>query len=232
MMQYYLQEGVEGALNIKKIYKDLNQKYFNGSLPDIPVSWSGRMKKAVGIATVKYKGVKKPNPFAKYMDEIPVSEDLELNMSSLKIKLSKSFNLQLPDVEAIMIHEMVHVALFLKKKIGGHHDSPEFQNWIKKLRDESGLNIPMSEAAFKASPKLQAKDGYIMLIYDTSNKIGITPYYMNFIKTKWLMFAKTIGRMVGRTSKIKKIELYKVKHPIVATTTGKRSLKKNVMAVY
>lgn len=229
MLQYFLQEGVEGQVNLKKMYKELNAEFFSGSLPTIILKWNGRLKRAVGQASAAYKGqtVKSnvASTFAKYMTEIPISVDVELNMQSLKIAMSKSFDLSLPDVKAVMLHEMVHIALYLKKKINGHHDTPEFDGWIKKLREQSGLNVPLKESDFKASPKLQAKEGYVMILIQKDGKYGINSYSKNFLIKNWLLFAQTIGRIVAMSAKIQRVHAFKVTHPIVSSMSPKRTVK-------
>jgi hypothetical protein len=221
---HYLQEGVEGSANLKLLFNFLNNKYFGGSLPKIPIKWNGKLKNAIGRAHVKYKGTAFKHPFAKYLEEIPVQEKIELDYSSLKIDISSKVDLSLKDLQAVMIHEMVHVELYLKKKIGGHHDSPEFQNRIKKLSGESGLNIPLRESDFKASPKLEAKEGYVLLVWYGRNEVGASSYTENFIKKNWLVFAQKITRITGYSSKINRVEAYKVKHTIFSEVKAKRSL--------
>lgn len=225
-----LKEGVEGAVNIKQIYKELNQEFFNGALPNITVKWNGKLKKAVGRAYVEYKGTKVNrgklgNLLTKTQAEIPVS-NVEINMSSLKIDISKNVNLQLRDVKAVMLHEQVHILLYTKKKLGDHHDSPEFQNWIKKLRDASGYDVPMRESNFKASPTLQAKDGFVLLLWSRNGSVGAVTYSKNFMVKNWMMFAKVVGRIIGSSSKIRNAEMYRVSHPFVSEESPKRALKK------
>jgi hypothetical protein len=226
-MLYYLQEGIEGSANIKKVFKECNDLYFGGAIPNIKLKWNGKLKKAVGRAYVEWKGgsPRKVSKFlAKYQEEIPVSENIELNMNSLQIDISKTFDLSMDDLKAVMLHEQVHILLYTQKKIGNHHDSPEFQNWIKKLAGQSGLNIPMRESDFKASPKLSAKEGYAMLIYDRTN-VGLTHYSKNFIVKNWLALGQFLSRMVGKSSKMSRVEMYKVKHPIIASEAPRRSLR-------
>ena len=227
-LQYFLQEGVEGAQNLKTLYKELNNEFFGGSLPTIPVKWSGRLKRAIGQASCKYKrnslNAGKATSFEKYMKEIPIA-NVEINMSSLFIKLSTAFDLNLPDVKAVMLHEMVHIKLYTQKKLGGHHDTPEFDGWIRKLSDLSGLKIPFKETEFKKSPKLQAKEGYLILLILMNGTFGITSYSKNFLMSKWLLFSQRMTEIPSLSSKIQRLYGYKISHPIVGTMTGKRSIK-------
>lgn len=224
--EYYV-EGVEGSANLKKLYKELNQEHFGGELPTIPVKWSGRLKRAIGIAKCSYKGQKLStglsSRFSKFMDEIPIEVDIEINMSSLEIGISTQNDLTLDDTKAILLHEMVHIYLYIKRKLQDHHGSAEFQGWIKKLRADTGLNIPFKESSFKKSPKLTAKEGYVAVIKEMSGKYGLSGYTKPFIMKKWLLFSKTISRIVAHSGKTAEVDLYVIKHPIVQTVPMKRT---------
>jgi hypothetical protein len=230
-LQDYLQEGEEGSANLKSIYKDLNRLYFNGSLPSIKLRWSGKLKKAVGQAYVLYiQSGRKPRKRSaaqnRFLDEIPVQNNIELHMSSLEIRMSKAYDLSMNDIKAVMLHEMVHILLYTQKKLGGHHGTAEFDGWIKKLRDLSGLNVPLLESNFKKSPKLAAKEGIIALIYGNQvNKVGVAGYSKNAVIKDWLGMASILTKHISYSSKVRKIEMYKITHPIVASTGSKRSFK-------
>lgn len=229
-LQYFLQEGVEGSENLKRLYKDLNNEFFGGSLPTIPVKWSGRLKRAVGQAACSYKrnslSAGKSHGFEKYMKEIPIA-NVEINMSTLGIKLSTGFDLQLPDVKAILLHEMVHIKLYTQKKLGGHHDTPEFDGWIRKLSAQSGLNVPHKESEFKSSPKLQAKQGWVLIIFQINGNKGLSTYSNNFMtnQDKFMGFMEMLQRLIKHSSKVNRVELYQVTHPIVTSMSPKRSAK-------
>jgi hypothetical protein len=222
-------EGVEGSANLKKLYKELNQEHFGGSLPTIPVKWSGRLKRAIGIAKCSYKGQKLQtgltSRFSKYLDEIPIEVDIEINMKSLEIGISTMNDLTLDDTKAILLHEMVHIHLYVKRKLQDHHGSAEFQGWIKKLRGSTGLDIPFKESSFKSSPKLSAKEGLIMVIKELSGKYGLAGYTKPFMQKKWLLFSQTVARIIANSGKTAQADMYIVKHPVVNTVPMKRTHK-------
>jgi len=221
----YLKERSEGKADLKKMYQDLNKKYFGGSLPNIPVKWSGKLKNAVGIAKVSYSGgkVKKPR-FHSLLPEIPVA-NVEIDISSLKINISTMFTLLVKDIKAVLLHEMVHIKLYTQRKIGGHHGSPEFDGWINKLRAESGLDVKHLESQYKASKHTKAKEGFLLVIHMTDGRKGITTYTTKFMKEKWLIFAKTIASFAGRSAKMNKVDFYKITHKIITEIPAKRSLR-------
>jgi len=221
----YIREGAEGDIKLKPLYAELNRNYFGGALPNIKLAWSGRLKGAIGLATVRYTGGKADRSLMqKYLEEIPVHAAAEIKMDSLKITMSTTFDLQLDDIKAVMLHEMVHILLYTKKKLGRHHDTSEFVGYIKNLRLESGLNVPFKESDFRKSPKLQAKDGLVMIIYSTDGKIGATVWSDKFVKSKYLLFAKQLTYHVTHSPRVWRVECYKIKHPIIASQGPKRSL--------
>lgn len=235
LLQNYLNlkvnEGDEGSANLKSIYKDLNTSYFSGGLPSIKLRWTGKLKKAVGQAYVSYirpAGSKRRRKSAldKFASEIPIQNSIEINMSSLEIRMSKTFDLSMNDIKAVMLHEMVHILLYTQKKLGGHHGTAEFDGWIKKLRDLSGLNVPLMESNFKKSPKLTAKEGIVAVVYGNQvGKVGVSGYSINKISKDWLSMAEILTNHISHSSKVRKIEMYKVSHPIVSAIGAKRTFK-------
>ncbi len=219
-------EGMEGVASLPSIYKSLNQEYFGNVLPSIPVKWSGKLKTSIGIAVVKYMGSKKWNGFGQYMSEIPVA-DVSIVQSSMAIKLSKTFDLELPDIKAVMLHEMVHILLYTKKKLGMHHGTPEFDGWIKKLRKQSGYNVPFLESDYRKSPKLKAKEGMVMLIFlmAADSNPGICVYSKNFFLKQWEDFMERMALQVSRSAKVNSLEIYKISHPIVSAMGARRTGK-------
>ena len=230
-LENYVAEGREGSYDLKALYKKLNTMYFGGSLPNIKVVWSGKMKRVVGKASVKYANpISKRDMgsarFAMMLPEIPVAANLELDTSSYKIGISTSFDMSVADIKAVMLHEMVHIKLYTEKKVVKHHDTPEFDGWINKLRDKSGLDIPFKESSYKKSPKIKGKDGFVIIIHETSGRKGIATYTTSFMQSKWLLFAKTMTRIMNQGSKVSRIEYFRINSPIIVTYPARRSLSK------
>jgi len=218
----YINEGSEGKKDLKGMYAQLNKQYFGGSLPNIKVAWSGGLKLAVGKATVRYVGIhQKKNRYQQYMQEIPIS-NVEVDMSSLKIVVSKIFDLKVKDIKAVMLHEMAHIKLFYEKKFGGHHDTPEFNGLIQRLRNDSGLDVPFKESDFKISKNIKGKEGIVITIHMSDGRKGIATYTTKMIKEKWLIWAKNLQYVTGQSSKINRINFYKINHPIIVEYPAKR----------
>ena len=115
-------EGKEGAVNLKSTYTRLNKQYFGGALPMIKLDWSARLTNAVGKAYVAYmqRGRSRSRSMSllinRYAAEIAV-QDVEIDMKSLKITVSKKYDLTANDIDAVMIHEMCHIKLYIDRKI-------------------------------------------------------------------------------------------------------------------
>ena len=134
----YIFDGVEGSENIRVMYDELNKQYFGNSLPKIKVSWDGRLKRAIGRASVKWRTFVGAKP--------------EIDISSLKITMSKSYDLNYQDTQAVMLHEMAHIDLFMRGDLGKHHGTPNFVGTINRLIKESGLKVPMGVLEHQSTP--------------------------------------------------------------------------------
>ena len=222
-------EGREGTTNLNTLYKQLNKQYFNGALPNIKVSWNARLTNAVGRAHVTYVGQKISRSMQslinRYAETIPAA-NVEIDMKSLSISISKKYDLSANDIKAVMLHEMVHILLYTQKKLGGHHDTPEFDGWIKKLIEQSGLDIPFKESAFKRSPKIAPKDGFVMLLRQSDGRYGISTFSTTWMFKQWFIFAETMTRIMNFGSKIQNLVFFRIKHRLIVDYPARRSLRK------
>jgi len=82
----------------------------------------------------------------------------------------------------------------------------------------------MKESNFKTSPTAKAIEGYAAIIHTTSG-LGLTVYSTPFIKKNWRQLASFFDSFIP-SGKIRKIELWKVKHTLIKNSTKKRSLKR------
>ena len=207
----YLIDGVEGSQNLRIIYDESNKKYFGNALPKIKVGWDGRLKRAIGRASVKYvKGGFGVKP--------------EIYPTSLKISMSKAFDLNYNDTVAVMLHEMTHIQLYINNNLGKHHGTSAFDGQIRRLRKESGINVPMKESSFKSSPNAPAIEGYLAIIH-TGGGLGLSVYSTPFIKKNWRGLGDFLKRFIP-SGKVRKMELWKVKHQVIKNSTKKRSMRR------
>ena len=113
----------------------------------------------------------------------------------------------------------------LKKKISGHHDTPEFVGLINKLMSQSGLDIPYKESEFKRSKKVKGREGFIILLHMSDGRKGIATYSIKLITEKWLLWAKNIVSITARSAKLTRVDFYKVNHPVIVEYPAKRSFR-------
>ena len=103
--------------NIQTMFIDLNNKHFNGEIPDMPVVWNSRMTTTAGRCHYR-RTFGNLTPF-----KIDMSEQL---FRSLDFDISK--------VERTLIHEMVHAFLCHKYNEKGH--TARFQRMMTEITGE------------------------------------------------------------------------------------------------
>lgn len=140
---------------LKDLYNEFNNKYFNGNLPDIEVKY-GKIKGAGGVTQGKYnKKTKEVYP--------------EL------IKITTYYKMTEEELYGIMIHEMIHVHLM---SIGVHHDTGgqhgyKFKQKRKELLQKVNFHIPIDYKSYTAAKlnhdQLKTKE-YDVLIRRYGNK--------------------------------------------------------------
>ncbi len=152
--------------SLKKLYTDLNKKYFGGQLMDIPISFKSLKNQSATVIT-------RFNPRTN-----------ELISISMTVDNSRQWNSQA--LTAIMLHEMIHVYFSMK---GDYHQAhgKEFEAMRKRLKQQSGLEIPRDENAseLKVYDKIKPKDLFVILA-DFGNKkyamFASKKAYDNFVK--------------------------------------------------
>jgi len=112
--------------NLEAKYKDFNQKYFGNNLPNIPVVWA-RLKGVGGVTRAMTLGggyVLKPD--------------------SLYIQISNILNRSELSLDAVLIHEMIHVYFI---SIGDFKEGHgyKFIAMAKNITSKAGFNIPLKD---------------------------------------------------------------------------------------
>lgn len=103
--------------DIKRMFVELNQKHFNGEIPNIPVKWNNRMTTTAGLFR-----------FRRSMSNLT---PVEINLSN---KLFKSLNYDMAKIQRTLIHEMVHAYLCHKYNEKGH--TRRFQRMMTDITGE------------------------------------------------------------------------------------------------
>ena len=103
--------------NIQNMFSALNEKHFNGEIPDMPVVWNSRMTTTAGRCHYRRSlGVTTPNKIA------------------LSEKLFRNLGFEESKVERTLIHEMVHAYLLHKYNEKGH--TARFQRMMTEITGE------------------------------------------------------------------------------------------------
>lgn len=103
--------------NIQAMFIDLNNKHFNGEIPDMPVVWNSRMTTTAGRC--HYRRM--------FGDLTP----FKIDMSE---QLFRSLDFDISKVERTLIHEMVHAFLCHKYNEKGH--TARFQRMMTEITGE------------------------------------------------------------------------------------------------
>ncbi len=112
--------------NIKAMFLELNDKHFNGEIPDLPVVWNTRMTTTAGYCRYKRSGL--AEPFARR------GQALEPTKIDLSDKLFRHLDYDLAKIENTLIHEMVHAYLVHKYNEKGH--TRRFQQMMTNITGE------------------------------------------------------------------------------------------------
>ena len=105
--------------DISAMFVQLNDKHFNGEIPDIPVVWNTRMTTTAG-----YCRYKRDNFYC-------IIAPTKIDMSD---KLFRHLDYDLDKIERTMIHEMVHAYLIHKYNEKGH--TARFQRMMTNITGE------------------------------------------------------------------------------------------------
>lgn len=122
---------------IKKLYARYNKSVFGGILPDvIPIRIT---------ASLKTSGKAKTQITSKYRKGHPLYYRAATHLPhSLAIELSPNKNTTEDKLIGILLHEMIHIRLYIDNEFEDDH-GPLFENWRKKAEQITGYDIPVTE---------------------------------------------------------------------------------------
>jgi predicted SprT family Zn-dependent metalloprotease len=114
--------------DIKAMFIRLNDKHFDGEIPNIPIVWNARMTTTAGYCRYRNAG----QVFSELRHRRPVViEPYQIDMSD---KLFEHLDYDLSKIERTMIHEMVHAYLVHKYNEKGH--TARFQRMMTRITGE------------------------------------------------------------------------------------------------
>jgi hypothetical protein len=134
--------------DLKQRYTDYNRELFSGQLPDIKIDWA-TLKSAGG--RVLYKIMAGARPYAKS----PVSgEDVIegthkgrkafMIPGSLKMQISNLYKRSDQALDALLLHEMIHVYFAVTGQFDEQH-GPNFRSMASDLSSRVGFEVPMKD---------------------------------------------------------------------------------------
>lgn len=118
------------TFDLNAFYDELNGKYFEGSLPKIPVKL-GRGTKQFGFVSAR----------------VITTRSGEIIVEDMSMTINGTFKFTKDTLERVMCHEMIHVELFTKKVIrdvGHPSHGLYFKSKVKELKLK-GIDVPLSE---------------------------------------------------------------------------------------
>lgn len=131
--------------DLKAKYAEFNAKYFNGELPECKVRF-GVLKGKGGVCRCKLKPPATPQPSPRVLKARGLSKHhgYTLVPGSLSITISSAYERNPRDIDAILLHEMIHAWFYYKEDWGVHHDGP-FLRMREELSRKSGIDIPLTD---------------------------------------------------------------------------------------
>ena len=109
---------------LKNLYNQFNELYFNSELPNIPVEFKALKKSVFGTAYVSFS--------RKYRTAIP---------GSLRIAIAKRIKWTIETVTPVLLHEMIHIALYNENNLD-HGHGYHFQEKLKLIESRCQISIP------------------------------------------------------------------------------------------
>lgn len=113
---------------VKECFERFNGQIFAGELPNIPIVLS-RAKTFLG--KVEYKSVRG------FFGRI-------LSNSDFRMKISTTYDLPEDVLEDVVLHEMIHYYIALKKIKDKSAHGPKFREMMKRINAEYGRHITIS----------------------------------------------------------------------------------------
>lgn len=124
-------------------YDEFNRLYFGGELPRIPVSFKP-LKTVGGKVEFSVQGQKNDPRLIRL--GAPKYKHASMVPGSMKLVISSAY-LRVPaDIDAILLHEMIHVWEAAVAKVFGENHAITFLNKRKELIAASGIDIPLTDS--------------------------------------------------------------------------------------
>ena len=112
---------------VQKKFKEFNEQFFSGILPEIPIELSDA-KGFLGVC--KYRTRE--------------TNDGEVELYDFRLSINTRIDLPEPEVEDIIIHEMIHYFIGLNRLEDSSSHGPMFQHLMKSINEKYGRHISIT----------------------------------------------------------------------------------------
>lgn len=127
------------SYNLREKYDRFNEMCFNGLLPVIPLRFTV-LKGSAGVCRCKFISM----PGTKHLPKSTRIRLGTIDRDSVSIVIDKMYLRSEQDIDALLIHEMIHAWFFLNGHPLEQH-GVRFETMRKKLQGIVGFNIPVTE---------------------------------------------------------------------------------------
>ena len=149
--------GIKDEVDLRKEYSKYNKMYFNGDLPaNLNLGWN-RSKQAGGVAL----GTLNRRTGEITPEAIKISTFLKMDMERFK---------------KILLHEMIHIWMFVKNDNSGH--GAVFKSLARQIGSKAGLVIPLTEdiSGMEVSDEVKATE-YVAVLFGSGSLDKMALFY-------------------------------------------------------
>lgn len=215
-----LRESID-SYNLKAKYAKFNTAYFNGQLPDIPLRFAN-LKGVGGVANAK---IIRTGPKSKYRSNV------ELVPGSVEIVLSSKFRRTEEELDAVLLHEMIHVYFYFAGQFEEDHGIA-FNRMRRTISQLSGIEVPLTETFtdLELNVPVAVKAIGVLLIYKSDGSHSFMIISEKDANVKKEALENTWGRRIGYG--VKAVSLYIVATPIWTLASQKFPIQRAMKSLY
>lgn len=167
----------EGVDDLQRRYDHFNALLFDDRLPRIPLSWAV-MKNQGGIALAKVTkdpSKRPPSPLEVRLGLKDKYADRMLVPGSLAIKLSSTYKRSQEATDGILIHEMIHILMYVTGHFGDAHGLA-FVRELRRCSEIVGFPVPMTDVidGLEVADALKTKLKHLGVILGKKRDDGYT----------------------------------------------------------
>ncbi len=133
-----------GQYDLQKKYDYYNELLFGGELPKIPIEYANLKAGGIVRCKVVMDPNNMPNPMAVRMGIQDKYHGAKIVDGTHRMQISKIFKKSEQGLDAILIHEMLHVYFNVNGQFGEQHGI-KFSKMAKAIGEKVGFEIPLTD---------------------------------------------------------------------------------------